>query len=613
MSGALGVLGVAPDGAGNLFISDYLNGRLRKVGPDGNINTIAGRGTSGFGGDGGASVKALMSGPYAVAAGTAGVLYIADRWNHRVRKVDVNGVITTVAGKGTAGYTGDGGPATDAQLNLPTALALDPSGNLFISDIGNLVVRKVTPAGIITTIAGNGTRGFSGDGGPATAAMIAGAWGMAADSGGNLYLADSDNARLRKVDTSGLITTVAGTGQYGATGDGGLAIAAKVDTYGVAVDASNNIYLADDIHYVVRKIGPDGIINRIAGTGSSGTSGDDGPALQATIRPNSIAVDAEGNIYIGDSRNGLVRRIGTDGLISRFAGTGTTGFSGDGGPATDAQLFGATGLAADQMGNLYIAEGGGTGGISGFAVRRVQTGAASLSVAMGRSGSFTQGQRNAFTVTVVNAANAAPAAGTVTVSVTLGSGLTLVSATGSGWSCTGLNCTRSDTLQAGASYAPITVTVEIGLNAASPQVFGASVSGGGSAAAQGNDSVTVGAAMGGDTSLYGWIASKQGTQSARVWTLGVGNSGAGVATAVQILNIGFVQTALGRGAACSPTVVAPAFPIALGNLGTGGTGSASVTINFAGCDRAAAFTVNVGLSANSGTATATILRNDEFR
>jgi hypothetical protein len=243
----------------------------------------------------------------------------------------------------------------------------------------------------------------------------------------------------------------------------------------------------------------------------------------------------------------------------------------------------------------------------------VATTAASLSVAVTHSGNFTQGQRHAFNVTVTNAAAAAPTSATVTVTASLGAGMTLVSAAGTGWTCTGLTCTRSDALAAGAGYASIVVTVDVGLNAAATQVVGASVTGGGSAAAQGTDTVTVNAAAGGNASLFGWIALKQGTMSARVWTIGVGNSGSGVAAATQITSVSFLQTSVGHGAACTPAVTAPALPTSLGNIAAGGTTTANVTVNFTGCDRAASFTVVIQMAANSGAATATLRRNDEFR
>ena len=235
---------MALDDAGNLYVADTVNNRIRKVDAAGVISTVAGDGTLGYGGDGGAAVAAQLHFPAGVAPDGAGNLYIADVHNHRIRKVDAAGVISTVAGSGRSGfgmggYGGDGGAAVAAQLNTPTGVALDRAGNLYIADWSNHRIRKVNAAGVITTVAGNGTEGYGGDGGAAVAAQLNAPSVVAPDGAGNLYIADVGNDRIRKVDSSGVITTVAGTGTFGFSGDGGPAVAARLwNPYGVALDGA---------------------------------------------------------------------------------------------------------------------------------------------------------------------------------------------------------------------------------------------------------------------------------------------------------------------------------------------------------------------------------------
>jgi sugar lactone lactonase YvrE len=312
---------VAVDTAGNLYIADSSNNRVRKVSTSGTITTVAGNGSSGHWGDGGTATNAGLASPWGVAVDAAGNLYIADSDNHRVRKVSMSGTITTVAGSGTTGYSGggysgDGGPATGATLNNPYGVAVDTSGSLYIADTYNSRVRKVSTSGTITTIAGSTTQGLSGDGGPATDAGLAFPYGVAVDSAGNVYIADTDNHRVRKVSTSGTITTIAGSGTTGYSGggysgDGGPATSARLfNPYGVAVDAAGNVYIADTDNSRVREVSTLGTITTIAGTGSFGLSGDGGRATIATLySPYGVAVDMAGNLYVADTYNNRIRKV----------------------------------------------------------------------------------------------------------------------------------------------------------------------------------------------------------------------------------------------------------------------------------------------------------------
>ncbi len=266
-------------------------------------------------------------------------------------------IITSIAGNGTAGYTGDGGQATLAEINN-IGLTMDPSGNIYLAEYQHHCVRKIDVNGIITTFAGTGVSGFSGDGGAATAAQLMGPAGVYADNSGNIYIADQDNQRVRMVNTSGIISTIAGTGVGGYSGDGGLATAAQFwAPTGIAKDASGNIYIADFGARVVRKINTSGIISTFAGTGVSGNSGDGGPATSAEMTfPYWIAFDASDNLFISDVQANCVRKVNTSGIISTVAGTGVSGFSGDGGPATAAQLYNNGGIAINTNGDMYICD-----------------------------------------------------------------------------------------------------------------------------------------------------------------------------------------------------------------------------------------------------------------
>ena len=349
---------VAVDASGNLYIAEVDAHRISKVDTSGIITTVAGNGTWGYSGDGGPATNASFWQPWGVAVDASGNLYIADSADRRIRKVDTYGIITTVAGNGAGGYSGDGGPATNASLCAPLGVAVDASGNLYIADWCNQRIRKVDTSGIITTVAGNGAGGYSGDGGPATNASLWWPSGVAVDASGNLYIAEVGNQRIRRVDTSGIITTVAGNGTAGYSGDGGPATNARLCwPSDVAVDASGNLYIADWYNHRIRKVDTSGIITTVAGNGTASYSGDGGPATNASLRyPHGVAVDVNGNLYIADYDNHRIRTVDPLGIITTVAGNGTEGYSGDGGPATNARLQYPSGVTVDTSGNLYIAD-----------------------------------------------------------------------------------------------------------------------------------------------------------------------------------------------------------------------------------------------------------------
>ncbi len=353
--------GLAFDAAGSLYISESGDCKIRKVTPDGIIHHVAGNGC-GFSGDGGPATTAQLTFPGGLAFDSNGNLYIADSSNSRIRMISVNGIISTVAGNGNAAYSGDGGPATAASLSIPGSVAIDSGGNLLIADTDNNLIRKVSPAGIITTVAGNWLKGlpgiFSGDGGPALSASLHLPYGVALDSSGNICVSDQDNRRVRRITVSGIINTIAGNGISNFAGDGGSATQATLDfPTAVKVDSAGNLYIADSMNHRVRKVTPAGTITTVAGNGTPGFSGDGGPATNAQLNtPTSIAVDGSGNIYISDSLNLRIRRVAPSGTINTYAGNGTYGYSGDGGPAIDASFTFPRGLSADRSGNLYLAD-----------------------------------------------------------------------------------------------------------------------------------------------------------------------------------------------------------------------------------------------------------------
>jgi uncharacterized protein (TIGR03437 family) len=418
--------GLALDAVGNLYIADKNNNRIRAVSPDGHITTIAGNGFPGFSGDSGAARDATLNGPEGVALDATGNMYIADTQNYRIRRIAVDGTISTAAGVGNGNVFGDNGNATAAGLVLPTSVAVDRLGNLYIADFGNSRIRMVSPAGtistaagsskgapladlenaisvvlngptgvavdllgniyftegsigtgtglalgdfrvwkvspeiVLTVLAGTGDASYSGDGAASASAQLDNPTGLALDSAGNLYIADARNQRVRKVTPGGVITTVAGSGIQGFSGDGGLATKAQLNSpQGVAVDPAGYIVIADTGNSRIRKVAPDGTINSYIGNGNSSYFGDGLRDLQASINhPRGVAVDTGGVVYIADTLDNAVRKVGTDGIIHTIAGTGLAGFAGDGGQATAAMLNGPTGVAVDAAGNVYIADAG---------------------------------------------------------------------------------------------------------------------------------------------------------------------------------------------------------------------------------------------------------------
>ena len=340
------------------------SGRILTNGLEQFIVTIAGNGLRGYSGDNGPATSAQISDVGGLDVDGKGDIYFADTFNDRIRKVTAStGIITTIAGTGTAGYSGDNGAATSAQLSGPFGVAVDASGNVYFADTFTHRIRKVTAStGIITTIAGTGIYGYSGDNGAATSAQLIRPYGVAVDASGNVYIADTNNNCIRKVTVStGIITTIAGTGTAGYSGDNGAATSAQLRyTFGVAVDASGNVYIADTNNNRIRKITVStGIITTIAGTGTAGYSGDNGAATSAQINyPFGVAVDASGNVYIADTFNYRIRKVTVStGIITTIAGTGLSGCFGENGAATDAQLKFSYGVALGASGNVYIADG----------------------------------------------------------------------------------------------------------------------------------------------------------------------------------------------------------------------------------------------------------------
>jgi hypothetical protein len=357
--------GIAVDSAGDLFIADTGNNRIREVNytagiyATSNITTYAGNGVGNFAGDGGQATAAELYAPAGVALDSAGDLFIADSSSNRVREVNHSThVISTFAGGASPG---DGNQATAAELNATAAVAVDAAGDIFIADTGNNRIREVNHStGLITTIAGNGIQGYSGDNGPATAAELNGPTGIAVNAAGNVFIADAGNNRVREINTSGVITTVAGNGTSGYNGEGTATTAELSDPTGVAVDGSGNIFIADQYNQRVRKVVlATDTISTIAGNGTGGFNGDGTATAVELNGPCAVAVDAAGDVFIAENVNNRVREL-SGGKITTVAGSGdgstNKGYSGDGGPATAAELNYPTGVAVDSSGDLFIAD-----------------------------------------------------------------------------------------------------------------------------------------------------------------------------------------------------------------------------------------------------------------
>ena len=350
---------IAVDAVGNVYIADTGNSAIREVTSGaGSVSTVAGNGARGFFGDNGPATTAALAYPVGIAVDSSGELFIADTANFRVRFVNTNGVIKTVAGNGVLNYSGEGENAVIALLSSPEGLAVDRFGNIFEAETGNNMVREIVN-GVISDVAGNGTLGFSGEGGQGTSAELSGPQGVAVDSLGDVYIADSGNNRVRDL-LNNTITTVAGFGNEAAAGDGGQAVSASLSAGSVAVDASGNIYVGDPYNFRVREINATtGIITTVAGNGTQGFAGDNGPATSAELSGVAgIAVDSSGNLFIADAGNNRIRKVtpGSSGTITTVAGNGTAGFSGDGGTAINAKLNHPLAIAVDSSGNLFIAD-----------------------------------------------------------------------------------------------------------------------------------------------------------------------------------------------------------------------------------------------------------------
>ncbi len=302
---------VTVDRWGNVYIADTLNNVIREVDASGKASTIAGNGRAKYSGDRGPAASASLNHPGGIAVDAAGNLYINDENNFVIRKVNTNRVINTIAGNGKAGYSGDGGPATKAQIAGALGIAVDAAGNLYIADTGNCVIRKVNTKGVITTIAGDGAAAYRGDGGPAILASLRYPTDVTLDDAGNLYIADYYNGAVRKVGTDQFISTVAGTGAQSYSGDGQLATSASLHgPVRVALDSAGNIYIETDGDGRIRQINSQHIITTIAGNGDYGDSGDGGPAVLASFRgPYGMAIDKGGKLYVADTGNSRIRVI----------------------------------------------------------------------------------------------------------------------------------------------------------------------------------------------------------------------------------------------------------------------------------------------------------------
>ena len=348
---------VAPNG--DIYIARRAHNVISRIDQKGLLVNVVGSGASGYSGDGGPATQAQLKVPAGLTFDSKGNLYIADRDNHRVRKVDKKGIITTVAGNGTAGFSGDGGPATQASLNLPSGLAFDSKNNLYISDRSNNRVRMVNSKGVIKTVAGNGSDGYHGDNMPALKATLDKPFGLAIDKNNNLYIADRGNNRIRKVDGSGLISTVAGDGGFYFIGDNGPAYRASIaGPTGVAVDGKGNIYIADRNNNRIRVVDKLGMIRTLMGTGQRDYNGDSELARETNLKlPFGVALDKNGDLLVIDRSHYRIRKVTLKGnKVTTLAGNGVKKFGGDGGPSTGAKIEFPHGIDVDSKDNVIFAD-----------------------------------------------------------------------------------------------------------------------------------------------------------------------------------------------------------------------------------------------------------------
>ncbi len=297
--------------SGNIYFADKGNDVIRKINASGIISTIAGTGVTGYTGDNGPATAAKLNSPTSVAIDAAGNIYLTDDGNNVIRKISAAGIITTIAGNGTVGYYGDHGPATNAWLNHATGVAVNDTGGVIIADANNHVIRVIDTSGKIRTIVGVGSPGYSGDGSSANIASLNFPKGVTVDAKRNIYISDNGNAAVRKVDTLGIIRPFAGNGSFGYSGDGDYGYMAKLSApTEVAVDAAGNVYIADFGNHVIRKMTPSGYISTYAGTGTGGNTGDGGNAASAQLSgPYGVATDVNGNLYVADEISNVIRII----------------------------------------------------------------------------------------------------------------------------------------------------------------------------------------------------------------------------------------------------------------------------------------------------------------
>ncbi len=349
--------GLALDKASNLYIADRNNHRIRKISTEGIITTVAGTGKPDFGGDDGPALTAHLNLPSDVEVGPNGSIYISDRSNNRIRKIGKDGIITTVAGIGAPGFGGDFGLAIDAVLKYPFGISLDRHGNLYIADRGNNRVRKVDGKGFITTLAGDSMHSFGGDYGPSSYSSLAYPTDVVVDDMGNVYIADRNNNRIRKVDGQGVITTFMGTGHNDFNGDNEIAPETNLYLpFSLAIHPDNKLIVVDRSHYRVRSVGlKDSIVSTIAGNGKPLFKGDGGPGTGATLNtPSGICIDSKDNILVADLQHHRIRKLSPDGIITTYAGNGREGNEGNGGPALSASLFMPSTMAIDHEDNVYV-------------------------------------------------------------------------------------------------------------------------------------------------------------------------------------------------------------------------------------------------------------------